>query len=486
MREASMTVIVVGATTSGLTSALLLARKGVRVHVVDPRAHADAGTVHIRTSEIEQAPELLFPSKSLEMALSDSNIELSEIAELSRVHHLARFCFAGAAAFDLTTDMHANTHSLAALLGKSAAHSYETLVQDAREALRIIGPNFWEKKKPTWLAYCSAALREGPTFLRSTLASRSLHLELVRRFDDPLARIVFERYALMLGSDPRQTPATALALHAAELGGAFSIRGGVRALLQGLERAALRAGARFTYNAGELRAHARKNAIASVETKARTLECSALIVARQGAVEGIQEGLIPASKRSLSAILWSFIGSIHGRAVARETFLPSFKPEEEWSALFVHETLPVEPSITLYNLDGHDESETPAQGARKFLLRVNVAARPYTEEQLDALEKQVFRRLRESGFVTRMGSVKRSGPHEHELGLSGAPKNGGALYGPSMHGVTSPLWRSSEDRNVRGVFFATKQSHPGALLSMQIASGRLAALSALEQLKNRQ
>jgi 1-hydroxycarotenoid 3,4-desaturase len=481
----SMTVVVVGATTSGLTSALLLARKGVRVHVVDPHAHADAGTVQIRSSEIEQMPELLFPLTSLETALAESNTELSEIAEISQVHHLARFCFAGAAEFNLTTNVKENARSLATLLGESAARNYEVLVEDAREALRVIGPNFWEKKKPTLRAYCSTALREGPTFLKSALARRNLHLELIRRFGDPLARTIFERYALMLGSDPRQTPATALALHAAELGGAFSIRGGVRALLQGLERAALRAGARFTYNAGDLRARTRKDAITSLDTKSSSLECAALIVARSGAVEGIHEGLIPPSRRSLSAVLWSFIGSIRGRAVARETFLPSFKPEEEWAALFVHETLPDEPSITLYNLDGHDESETPTQGARKFLIRVHVAAQstPYTEEELDALEKRVFRRLSESGFMTRMGSVKRSAPHDHALGF--APQNGGALYGTNMHGITSPLLRSAIDRAIAGVFFATKQSHPGAMLSMQIASGRLAAWSVLAQLKTR-
>jgi 1-hydroxycarotenoid 3,4-desaturase len=286
----------------------------------------------------------------------------------------------------------------------------------------------------------------------------------------------------MLGSDPRRTPASVLALHAAELSDATALVGGVRSLVQGLERAALRAGCGFTYGVDGISVREGHG----VQTRKRMYPARCVVIAKDGAVAGAQLDFKSPSNPSLSAVVWSFVGSVHGRAVARETVLPSFAQEEELLDLFEHVRIPREPTITLLSLDGHDESHTPTTGVRRFVLHVPAPAAPdrISDEDVEALQVRVFKRLSESGFLLRMGSVVRSDPRDFAMEHTAT---GGALYGHASHGVLSPLRRKSirvtqAEHAWPKVYYANKWTHPGPLLSMQLTSGRLAAQAVLLEL----
>jgi phytoene dehydrogenase-like protein len=103
-----------------------------------------------------------------------------------------------------------------------------------------------------------------------------------------------------------------------------------------------------------------------------------------------------------------------------------------------------------------------------------------TDEALQVLEERTFKRLHDSGLVTRMGALARLEPRDFAAVVTGS---GGALYGVNQHGLFAPLARLEVRSATRGLYRASRSTHPGPLLAMQIASGRRAAYAVLDDLE---
>lgn len=449
------------------------------MHVLDERRTADAKSVHVRHAEIELESELLFPRAPLETALLECGVALADVVHLERAQVLTRYFLPGGASLDWSSDPKTNEQTLGRLLGPDVAEAYRTMLLGAREALRFVRDRVWNQDRPTLVEAVQIAFTEGPAFLRSAFAQRTLTAEAHKRFDDPIMHLVLERYARMLGSDPRKTPATVLALHAAEVEGTYAMRGGLRGLVQGLERSALRAGAVFHYNAKGIRVRQDEGQKLEVETDRQTFSPRAVVVATEGPVGGLRSPRFFAQGRSSASLVeWAFVGNVRGRPLARETVLPSYVPSEELDDLFVRSVMPSDPTLRLVQFDGHEDDPLPANGARRFVLSMLAPSDPRasTDEALEALEKRVFTRLHEAGLVSRMGAAVRLSPLDR-MGMS--PDAAYGAFGPNAHGLLAPLARASTVHEISGVFNATKRTHPGPLLSMQLAAGRRAANAAL-------
>jgi 1-hydroxycarotenoid 3,4-desaturase len=480
----SRPVIVVGATPAGLLAATILARAGVLVRVLDERATADARSVHVRKVEIELEPELLFPRAPFDSALRASGIEVDDVVTFERVSTLARFFLPGAITLDWNSDASTNELTLSKILGGDAARAYRMLVSDAQDVLQIHRARIWSLDRPGVREILRAGFRQGPSFVARSLGMRSLSDEIRTRFSEIIAETVFERYARMLGSDPRRVPATALLLHAAELEGTYAIRGGTRGLVQGLERAALRAGAHFSYGAKGLRIVAQEGALVGVETLAGRVDAGALILASEAPIGGGESAPRSPERASASMVEWAFLGSVGGRPIARETWFASYSPAEELDDVFVRRILPRNPTLRLLHLDGDGDTGTPPGGARRFVLSVQVPSDPRasSEEELETLQRRAFERLHEAGLVSRMGAVARLDPRDF-IGMSPYARDG--MFGPNAHGVFAPFARDATTHQVSGVFNANKRTHPGPILSMQLAAGQRAAEAVLARLRLR-
>jgi 1-hydroxycarotenoid 3,4-desaturase len=482
-------VVVIGAGMGGLVAAALLAARGRDVLVCEAAA-APGGKIReieVDGARIGAGPALLTLRPLFEEIFAAAGDSLGAQVVLKAETLLGRHAWTDGARLDLPVEAEAAADAIGRFAGPAAARGYRAFRDRARRIHDALEAPFLRAARPSAL---SLATQGGLRGLLGASPFTTLWDALGEHFPDPRLRQVFARVATYVGSSPLKAPATLMLVAHVELQGLWAVEGGMARLAEALEALARRHGAAFRYGA-EVReilvtgGRTRGIRLADGETvEAASVvlnaDPAALGAGRFGAAAAGAVERTPVDRRSFSAITWAMRATVEGTAPAAQTVVHADDPTVEYAELGYRARLPAAPTVTLWAQD-RMAGAVPPPGPERLLMMVNAPARadlrPEDSAAIARCGEAAFARLARAGLPLQRGAEVVTTPADFDRLF---PGNGGALYGPAVHGWQAAFSRPGARTKLPGLFLAGGGTHPGAGVAMAALSGRSAALQVIE------
>lgn len=492
-------VVVVGAGIGGLVSALLLARQGLHVTLVEA-ASGPGGKMrhqHVDGAAIDAGPTVFTMRWVFDQILHAAGYSAAELPALTPLDVLARHAWRG---HEDTLDLHADrarsADAIARFAGPDEARRFIGFCDQARRVYAALEAPYMHAGKPSLWSMTRDLGPTGVAALTSLGPFTSLWHTLGKHFHDPRLRQLFGRYATYCGASPWQAPATLMLVAQVELDGVWSVQGGMHALAQTFARLSERRGATLRYGAActAILTHdgragsGRKGSVRGVQL-ASGEELPADAVVFNGTPQALVDGLLgdavrhavpalPVKKRSLSAVTWALRTTTAGFPLVRHNvfFEPDYKAE--FDDIFRRRRLPQAGTVYVCAQDRDDALPVQPGAPERLLCLVNAPAdgdrRPFDALETDPCERQSLDLLRGCGLQIEMNAARsqRTTPADFNRAF---PASGGALYGQATHGWTALFQRPGSGCRVPGLFLAGGGVHPGPGVPMAALSGQLAA-----------
>lgn len=489
-------VVVVGAGIGGLVSALLLARQGLQVTLVEaaPEPGGKMRRLQVDGAGIDAGPTVFTMRWVFEQILEQAGFSLADLPALTPLPVLARHAWRGhEKRLDLFADPARSVAAIGEFAGAAEARRFQAFCRQAREVYQRLEAPYIRGPRPTlW----SISRDLGPRGL-ATLAGlgpfASLWRSLARYFHDPRLQQLFGRYATYCGASPWQAPATLMLVAQVELDGVWSVDGGMHALAQTFATLARQRGASLRFASPCERILVEAGRVSGVRL-AGGEELPADSVVFNGDPQALCQGLLgdvvqaavtplPRERRSLSALTWAVHARTDGFALERHNVFFEADYASEFDDIFRARRLPRQG--TTYVCAQDRGAGTVPQGAERLLCLVNAPPEgdrhPFDDQETTACERRTLELLRDCGLTITASptQVQRCTPHDfHRL----FPGSGGALYGPATHGWMSSFRRGGSTSRLPGLYLAGGSVHPGPGVPMAALSGQRAAATLMARL----
>ena len=486
-------VVVVGAGIAGLTSALLLAHRGLQVTVVDVASEPGGKIrrVMVDGAPIDSGPTVFTMKWIFDGILDAVGTRLDRELVTRPLPLLARHFWDEGGELDLFADPAAAFDAVARFAGLAEAERFRAFCAQAREVYDTLEGPFIRSTSPTMTRMVGDLGLRGLSVLSRLGPMKSLWNSLGHHFKDPRLQQLFGRYATYCGSSPWEAPATLMLIAQVEMDGVWSVDGGMHALAQMMARLARERGAQFRWGARCERIELTGGRASGVLLEGGE-RLPADRVVFNGDIAALASGLLgdpvrraaPAvGQRSLSALTWSIHAPTEGLALDRHNVFFRSDYRSEFSDIFEAGRLPRRPTVYVCAQDRGQDG--PQAGAQRLLCLVNAPAIGgrglITSEALAECESTTFSLLHRCGLALspQPHQVVRTSPEDFDQLF---PATGGALYGQATHGWMSAFARSPSTSPVPGLFLAGGSVHPGPGVPMAAMSGQLAAAALMGSL----
>lgn len=196
-------VVIVGAGPGGLAAAMLLARAGVQVKVLERQARVGGRTSTFRLGDFtfDLGPTFFLYPRVLAEVFAACGRRLEDEVELVRLDPQYRIAFGAGGRLDCTPDVEAMEAQLRALAPQDAPH-FRRFLADNREKLAAFRPCL-EQPFLGWSSLLSKRLLRLLPLIRPW---RSLDDELGSYFQDERVRLAFSFQSKYLGMSPFRCP----------------------------------------------------------------------------------------------------------------------------------------------------------------------------------------------------------------------------------------------------------------------------------------
>jgi 1-hydroxycarotenoid 3,4-desaturase len=490
-------VVIIGAGMAGLTSALLLAARGVRVDVIE-RAPAPGGKMRelkIGNSLLDAGPTVLTMRWVLDEIFAAADSSLAEHVTLQPASILARHAWNRRERLDLYADIDRSAEAIGDFAGAGESRRFLEFSERARRTYQTLENPFIRSPRgnPMDLARKVGLDKLGELWRISPFTT--LWRALGDHFHDKRLRQLFGRYATYCGSSPFLAPATLMLVAHVERDGVWLVQGGMHRLAVAVAKLAATCGAKFHYGTEATEVVVKNGRTAGVKlATGEFIDAHAVIV--NADVAAVAKGLfgraigraVPAtnpSHRSLSALTWNLVAKTEGFPLIRHSIFFSGDYAAEFDDIYRRKRLPEAPTVYVCAQDRDDRGdwdERPCDGPERLFCLVNAPptgdTRPPDSSEILKCEQSTFEHLERCGL-----SVNRHA--EHTLTTTPAdfhrlfPATGGALYGQASHGWMASFRRPGTRTKIRGLYLAGGSTHPGPGVPMAALSGQLAARSLL-------
>ncbi len=486
--------LIVGAGLGGLSAAVCLAARGVRVHVLEASARVGgkAGVEVVDGVEFDTGPSVLTMPEAIDEVFRRAGTSLRAELVLREENPAFRYLYPDGTALDVFTRPEETLVSVERALGVTARRELAGFLEYARQIWDSAAPHFVFGEAPSF----GGMLRLGPLALARVTkvdALRSMQSAIDSRVREPHLRELLLRYATYNGSDPRRAPATMNCIAHVELGlGGYGIEGGIYALVRALARVAERLGATLETNARvtEIRtARGRVTGVALADGRA----LDAKVVIANADASHVATHLLPrAHSRAVkhrgepSMSAWTGVlrarRRVGDRARVPHTVLFPKDYLREFADIFDHDAPPTEPTVYLCAQEPCHGRTGWAEHEPVFVM-ANAPPEPEhgSREPRDAhvLRERVLQRLSAAGLTDPDDTVVwQRGPADLAAHFPGTR---GALYGTSSNGMFAAFQRPPNRVNdLPGLYLASGSAHPGGGMPLCVLSGRRAADQALE------
>lgn len=237
-------IVIVGAGPGGLAAALLLARAGVRVHVVEkqPQVGGRCSSFTAQGFRFDLGPTFFLYPRVLERIYRHLGRNLFDDVPMSRLDPQYRLIFGSGGELLCTSDV-ARMKAEIARLSPADAANLERFLSDNRAKLEAFRP-ILERPFLGWRDLLQFSLLRLLPKVRPWLA---LDGELARYFSDPRIRLAFSFQSKYLGMSPFSCPSLFSILSFLEYEhGVWHPRGGCGAVSEAMARLAADMGATIT------------------------------------------------------------------------------------------------------------------------------------------------------------------------------------------------------------------------------------------------
>lgn len=242
----SQRVLIVGAGPGGLATALLLARKGFEVTVVEKQPQVGGRTSAIEGDgyRFDLGPTFFLYPQILDEIFAEVGRDLRREVPMTRLDPQYRLIFGAGGELKCTSDIERMVAEIAKLAPADAPR-FRQFMADNRVKLEKFAPCL-QSPFLGWTSLLQTRLLAVLPYLKPW---RSLHAELAGYFQDPRLQLAFTFQSKYLGMSPFQCPSLFSILSFLEYEhGIWHPRGGCNALTRGMARVATELGVRIQLN----------------------------------------------------------------------------------------------------------------------------------------------------------------------------------------------------------------------------------------------
>ncbi len=244
--DVSQRVLIVGAGPGGLATALLLARAGLEVTVVEkqPRVGGRTSVIEGDGYRFDLGPTFFLYPQILEEIFTAVGRDLHREVPMKRLDPQYRLVFGAGGELLCTSDIERMVAEIAKLAPADAPR-FRQFIADNRVKLAKFAPCL-QSPFPGWTSLLQARLLAVLPFLKPW---KSLHAELAGYFRDPRLQLAFTFQSKYIGMSPFQCPSLFSILSFLEYEyGIWHPIGGCNALSTGMARVATELGAAIRLN----------------------------------------------------------------------------------------------------------------------------------------------------------------------------------------------------------------------------------------------
>jgi phytoene desaturase len=489
-------VVIVGAGPGGLASAMLLAKGGVDVTVVEKR-----GTVGGRTSTMEQdgfrfdtGPTFFLYPQVLREIFAATGHSLEKEVPMYRLDPQYRLVFGSGGQMDATPRVEEMKRQMAAISPADAAR-LEAYFKDNREKLLRFAP-ILQSEFESWRDLVSPQMLKMLPLVRPW---RSLDSDLRKYFKDDRIRLGFSFQSKYLGMSPFSCPSLFSILSFLEYEhGVFHPVGGCGAVTQAMARIAENMGVKILRDTPveEMLFEGRK--VVGVRTDKETLQAEAVVVNADFA-QAMQR-LVPnrlrkrwtderIEKKQFSCSTFMLYLGIEGRYddVKHHTIYLSKDYEQNLCDIEKdHKLTTVDPSFYVQNASVTDDTLAPKGMSTLYVLL------PVTHENANV----DWKRQEESFRAMALKQMEKIGITDVERRIRVERRHTPATWNSEFHlhlGATFSMAHSLKQmlhlrphnrfEDLDGVYLVGGGTHPGSGLPVIFESARITARLLLEDLK---
>jgi 1-hydroxycarotenoid 3,4-desaturase len=510
-------IVVVGAGVAGLVSALLLAHAGASVTVIEARDECGGKIRQLKpgtnaqlspTSDvgIDSGPTVLTMKWVFEEIFRAVGTELNEVLTLTQLDILAKHAWSqdeGAQQLTLYADALQSEQAVGEFAGAAELKRFKKFCADAQALYKALEGPIIKEANPSVKKLALSLGPRGLALLAGIGPMRSLWDSLGSYFKDPRLQQLFARYATYCGSSPWSAPATLMLIAQVEMDGVWSVKGGIKALANGLEKLCKNKGVEFLYNTRCERIELQSDSVSAVLTDTAVRiptksvvyngDIEALLKGLHGAdiQQKISSGTNPPNMRSLSAVTWSMKCKVQESRFVLDRHNVFFQNnyESEFIDIFNSKHLPISPTVYICAQDRglapKGDAPVRERNLESIFCLVNAPANGDThqlsQKELQACQTSTQSLLNRCGLTLEFEQsnyIQTLPQHFNQL----FPATGGALYGQATHGWMQVFTRAKATTSIKGLFLVGGSVHPGPGLPMAAMSGRLGAAAVMDHL----
>ncbi|HLO33619.1 MAG TPA: phytoene desaturase family protein [Anaerolineales bacterium] len=488
-------VIVIGAGVGGIAAAIHLARRGVKVTVLEKNSHPGGRCDRFSREghHFDAGPTLMVMPLLYEAEFSALGTSLHEMLDLQRVDPTYHLVFDDGSQLALTSDM----KSLQEQLEAFEPGSFQGLLRYMNEGHRhyhlsmekLVNRNFRRASE-------FFDLRNLPLLWRLKPFANH-YRNMSAYFDDPRLKSAFTFQDVYMGLSPFEAPATFSMMPYTELAhGVWYPKGGMYSIVEALMELAHRAGVEFEFEASVERIEVSGDQARGVLlTDGRTLKSDTVLA--NADLPYVYKDLLPhdgqaerlAHKRFSCSVVSFFWGvdKTYEQLPPHTLFLAD-DYRDNFKSIIRDLSLPANPSIYIHAPTRLDPSMAPA-GHDTVIAIVPVGHLSENGEQdwaklRDQARQHVLRRLQTLGITDLEAHLK--------FEVSYTPLSWRKRYNlvkGSTHGLCHNLTQLGyfrpHNRHSRyhNLYFVGASTHPGTGIPTALISGRLAAERILDDLQ---
>ncbi|NDA46566.1 MAG: phytoene desaturase [Alphaproteobacteria bacterium] len=490
-------IVIIGAGMGGLASALMLARQGLEVTVVEAAASPGGKMRQLMAGglPVDSGPTVLTMCWVFEELAREAGFDLRDLISLQSSSILARHGWSDGAKLDLYADLDQSVEAIHTFSGLQDAKAYRHFAQRAGAIYATLKDSYIRAPRPNLLQ-----LIERIGFWRvKALSGLSPYQTLARTlegvFRDPRLRQLFARYATYSGSSPYAAPATLMLIAHVEREGVWLIQGGMQKLAEALADMAQSLGVQFHYQRQVTRICMKTGRASGVELETGEILPAAAVI-MNGEASALAEGLlgnevkaaVPAvsqKARSLSAITWSMQAKATGFPLTHHNVFFCDDYRQEFDDILLKGHVPKQPTVYICAQDREGSAAPSSLASERLFCLINAPAngdhKPYQPADIHSCTEAMYHQLQRCGLeITPVPGTCEVTTPAHFARLF--PASGGALYGRAQHGWRASFARPGARTKIPGLYLAGGSAHPGPGLPMAALSGRQAARSVMMDL----
>jgi phytoene desaturase len=485
-------VVLVGAGMGGLAVAARLARLGHGVVVCE---QADtyggkAGSYSRDGFTFDTGPTMLtLPAAYRDLFIkTGKRRQLEDLVDLVPVDPVCHYRFADGTVLDLPNASRAGIlAALSSALGADAAADWDRFTTRASDMWSVIRQPFVESPlEGGWGGLARLARRAGD--VRTVAPWRSLRGLGRSQLRDARLRMLLERYATYVGSDPRRAPAAlAVIPYVEQTFGSWYVRGGIRRLADAVYERGVGLGVAFRFGADVTEVLTSGNRVTGIRLRTGERLAADIVVSDADALH-LYRDLVRAPRvrmrrapRSLSGfvLLLALRGRTHGLRHHSVLFPDDY--DAELDAVFGGSARPVE-DPTIYIAAPDDPALRPDERHEAWFVLVNAPTHGRSDGRVDwtaagladDYAEQVLAVLAKRGLDVRDRLLWREVRTPADLERD-TRSPGGAIYGTASHGARAAFLRPANRSPVTGLYLVGGSAHPGGGLPLVAMSAALVA-----------